>query len=68
MSKNRQRTGIFDLDGVKSINLSSNKKVENEFTNEIINPKILVDATDLKNDNLELLHKIQNLFDSIVKY
>jgi len=51
VSKNKQRTGIFDLDDVNEIKLSSTKKVEKESVAEIVNPSILVDATEIKMDN-----------------
>lgn len=50
VSKNKHRTGIFDLDDVNVIKLSSPNKAEKE--SQVIDiPRILVDATDIKTDN-----------------
>lgn len=51
MSKNKQRTGIFDLDNVNTIQLSSARKDLKESIPIINNPKILVDATEIKVNN-----------------
>lgn len=55
MSKNKQRTGIFDLEDVNSITLPTVKEDVRESASIIPNPKILVDATEIKKDNNKIL-------------
>lgn len=51
MSKNKQRTGIFDLSDVNTIQLSAPKEIEKKSVVTMKNPRILVDATEIKMNN-----------------
>lgn len=57
MSKNKQRTGIFDLNDVtESIKLNGiEKERKEEFNSVIVTPRILVEPTELKSANGNIL-------------
>lgn len=57
MSKNKQRTGIFDLEDVNSITLSTVKEDVRKSASIMPKPKIFVEATEIKKDNKILISK-----------